>query len=162
MAADYLVSSLQPLTMDGPPPITVEEYRRLCREQLGENAFSKIEETWRDIDTQLRNAIATERARARGEDPAKWRRQARGCSLFWADRIAAAFQETDPAVRDRLLDRVRWDAAGELVPPSAPLSVAAAFAYLLRLEIAQRRSSMSTDGGNRAFDRLAAEAMPSE
>lgn len=169
MAADYLISSLQPLAFDAPAPCTREQFLEACRGQIGERHAMAIAAlmdgraersmptaaAWSDIDAQMRNAAAAERARARGEDPAKWRRPADGCSLFWAGRVQAAFQERDPAKRDRLLDQARWDAAGELVPPAAPLSVAAAYAYGIRLAIAIRRQKLSSDAGNALFDALA-------
>ncbi len=156
MAADYLISSLQPLDIDGPAPYTMEQFRAMCRDQLGENPFPAAQAAWADLDTQLRNAIAAERARARGLDPAKWRRPAEGCSLYWANRVAAAFQEKNPAARERLLDLVRWDAAGELTPVAAPLSAAAALTYAIRLEIVIRRRAVSAAAGNATFDRLTA------
>ena len=199
MAADYLVSSLQPLALDGPPPYTAEQFLGLCRGQLSAADVAALETLlvpasgspssasgspssasglanasasvlsdassrhcnrilarWLDLDTQLRNAIAAERARLHGQDAARWRRPAEGCSLFWANRAAAAFQEKDPARRERLLDQVRWDAAGELTPPTAPLSAAAVFTYAIRLAIALRRAARDTAAGNDAFTRLTA------
>lgn len=176
MAADYLISSLQPLDLDGAAPYTLAQFLAACREQLparvaaaiaavaGADAPSadsaavgwSVARQWLDLDTQLRNAIAAERARARGLDAAKWRRPAAGCSLYWANRVAQAFQESDPARRDRQLDLVRWDAAGELTPPAAPLSAAAALTYALRLALVIRRQAISTAAGNAAFDQLAA------
>ena len=180
MAADYLVSSLQPLEIDGPPPYTAEQFLGLCRSQLTAADAAAIEELlvsvpgaaasapgdvpsghhtlarWRDLDAQLRNAIAVERARLRGQDAARWRRPVEGCSLFWANRAAAAFQEKDPARRERLLDQVRWDAAGELTPPAAPLSKEAVFTYAIRLAIVLRRAARDTEAGNGVFNRLTA------
>ena len=177
MAADYLVSSLQPLEIDGPPPYTAEQFLGLCRSQLTEADVVAIEALlasesgvalgdvpsghrtlarWRDLDAQLRNAIAVERARLRGQDAARWRRPVEGCSLFWANRAAAAFQEKDPARRERLLDKVRWDAAGELTPPAAPLSTGAVFTYAIRLAIVLRRAARDTEAGNGVFNRLTA------
>ena len=206
MAADYLVSSLQPLALDGPPPYTAEQFLGLCRGQLSAADVAALETLlvpasgspssasgspssasgspssasglanasasvlsdassrhrnrilarWLDLDTQLRNAIAAERARLHGQDAARWRRPAEGCSLFWANRAAAAFQEKDPARRERLLDQVRWDAAGELTPPTAPLSAAAVFTYAIRLAIVLRRAARDTAAGNDAFTRLTA------
>ena len=158
MAADYLIASLQPLDLDGPAPYTEAQFAEMCREQLGPDPFKAHAARWADLDAQLRNAVAAERARARGDDPAKWRRPVRGCSPYWANRVAAAFQETNPAARERLLDRVWWDAAGELVPPAAPLSAAAAFAYAIRLALVVRRRAASAEAGNAVFDRLAAAA----
>ena len=169
MAADYLVSSLQPLALDGPPPYAAEQFLGLCRGQLSakdveavaavmadEPSAHPLAAKWLDLDTQLRNAIAAERARLHGQDAARWRRPAEGCSLFWANRAAAAFQEKDPARRERLLDQVRWDAAGELTPPTAPLSAAAVFTYAIRLAIVLRRAARDTAAGNDAFTRLTA------
>lgn len=172
MAADYLISSLQPLALDGPAPYTMERFLEMCRDQLTAGQAEAIAAVvasptsalpatgiaadWRDLDGQLRNAIAAERARIRGVDSAKWRHAVDGCSVYWANRVTTAFQEKDPAKRDRQLDQVRWDAAGELVPPAAPLSAAAALAYAVRLAIVLRRQALSADAGNAVFDRLTA------
>ncbi len=156
MSADYLVSSLQPLTLNGPAPYTMARFREMCVDQLGPEPFKGLEARWADLDGQLRNAIAAERARARGLDPAKWRHPVEGCSVYWTNRVTAAFQEKDPAKREELLDQIRWDAAEELITPSAPLSRAAAYVYAIRLEIVLRRRSVSIDAGNATFDRLTA------
>jgi len=168
MAADYLVSSLQPLTLDGRAPYTAAQFLDLCRSQLSAAdatavaavmectpSAHPIAERWRDLDTQIRNVIASERARLHGRDAAKWRRPARGCSIYWANRASAAFQEKDPVGREDLLDRIRWDAAGELVPPAAPLSTAAAFAYAIRLGIVLNRSARDSSAGKDVFERIA-------
>lgn len=171
MAADYLISSLQPLTLNGAAPYTAAQFLELCRAQLNArqaNALAAILQDqpiaspsgpaalWVDLCTQLRNAIAAERARAKGLDPAKWRHPVDGCSLYWANRVQAAFQEKDPAKRDLLLDQVWWDAAGELTPPAAPLSAAAAFTYAIRLARVLRRQALSAPAGNKVFDDLTA------
>lgn len=169
MAADYLVSSLQPLALDGPPPYTAEQFLDLCRGQLTAKDAEAVAAVmadapsshplvsrWRDLDAQLRNTIAAERARLHGQDAARWRRPVEGCSLFWTNRAAAAFQEKDPARRERLLDQLRWDAAGELVPPAAPLSTAAVFAYAIRLAVVLRRAARDAAAGNEVFNRLTA------
>ena len=172
MAADYLISSLQPLALDGPAPYTMERFLEMCRDQLTAGQAEAIAAVvasptsalpatgiaadWRDLDGQLRNAIAAERARIRGVDSAKWRHAVDGCSVYWANRVTTAFQEKDPAKRDRLLDQVRWDAAEELTPAASPLSVGAAFTYAIRLEIVIRRNAISAQAGNETFDRLTA------
>ncbi len=173
MAADYLIASLPPLALDGPAPLSMERFLAACREQLGEKTTAGIEaalacvpsshpvaERWRDLETQLRNASAAERARLAGQDPSKWRRPAEGCALYWTNRVTAAFQEKDPAKRERLLDQVRWDAAGELTPAASPLSAAAAFTYAIRLAISIRRTALVTDAGNEVFNRLTAASAP--
>lgn len=177
MAADYLVSSLQPLAIDGAAPCTRATFLALCRDQLGERHARAIEgvmdgvapdsavdtpcaSAWRDLDAQLRNAAAAERARSLGSDPSRWRRVVEGCSLYWAGRVQTAFQEKNPARRNRMLDQVRWDAAGELVPPASPLSAEAVYAYAVRLAIVLRRQTLSAEAGNAVFDALSAAARP--
>jgi len=158
MAADFLVASLPSLAFDGPAPCTRAAFDAACRAQLGEDPFRALAPRWADLETQLRNALAAERARALGQDAAAWRRPAAGCSLYWANRVAAAFQEKDPAKRETLLDRVWWDAAGEMTPVASPLSVGAAFTYSLRLDIVLKRAAVQIDAGNAIFDRLTASA----
>ena len=161
MAADYLISSLPSVPFDGPAPMKTSEFLARCRAELGyeplaEGDASATARRWRDLDTQMRNAAAAERAKALGVDAGKYRRAASGCSLYWQNRISAAFSEHDPLRRQNALDRVYWDAAEELVPAASPLSAAAAYAYRIRLEIAERRSSVSAEEGNKVFDGITA------
>lgn len=144
MSVDYIVSSLPTLTFGAPAPISWERFAELAGSDV-------IPATWRDLEIQLRNAVAE----ARGGENSK--RPAHGCSLFWKNRVLACFQEKDVLKRDELLDKVWWDAAGELTPPSAPLGAGALATYAIRLKIALKRSKISTEAGNASFDRLTAE-----
>lgn len=146
MSVDYIVSSLPTLAFGQPAPLSWERFSEITAGQPDPTALA----AWSDLETQLRNAIAE----ARGGE--RFKRAAVGCSLFWKNRILACFQERDVAKRDELLDRVWWDAAGELTPPSAPLGAGALATYAIRLKIALRRSKISRDLGNAAFDRLTA------
>jgi hypothetical protein len=160
MSADYFVSSLPPLAFDAPAPLTLAQFDARCREALGDDPFSGHADAWRDLDAQMRNAAAEERARLQGADAQKWCRPAAGVSLFWQNRIRAAFQQRDPGARERLLDKVRWDAAGEMTPPTAPLSRGAALTYRIRLEIVLKRQALSREAGDAVFDRLTAASKP--
>ena len=145
MSVDYTFASLQPLTFDGPAPYTWEAFVAL----MPDGRPPAISARWTDLETQLRNAMAT----ARGGEA--YCRPARGCDLYWRDRVTAAFQEKDPLRRETLLDRIWWDAAGELTPVSAPLSHGALETYAIRLKIALKRNAISKEAGGAAFDRLA-------
>lgn len=155
MPLDYIVASLQPLAFDAPPPYTAEQFAAIAGD-------IEIPPEWLDLESQIRNAIAEERARlnnARGAgetDASKWKHPAEGCSVFWANRARAACAEKDPMKRDTALDRVFWDAAGELTPPTSPLSRGALQTYSIRLAIAIRRAARSTEAGNAALDKLLA------
>ncbi len=146
MSVDYIVASLPTLSFDAPPTLTQASFDAKVAE-FGE----VIPDTWRDLETQLKNAIAE----ARGGE--KYKRVAKGCSLYWKNRILAAFQERNIAKRETLLDEVWWDAAGELTPSTSPLSKGALATYAIRLKIALKRAKISKTKGNEAFDRLTAE-----
>lgn len=145
MSTDYIVASLPALVFGANAPLSWE---RFC-EIAGDGATPPP--SWTDLETQLRNAVAE----ARGGE--RFRRPADGCSVYWKNRIAACFQESDVARRDELLDQVWWDAAGELTPPASPLGKGALATYAVRLKIVLRREKISTEAGNAAFDRLTAE-----
>ena len=144
MTVDYIVASLPTLAFGAPPPMSWAKFV----ETAGEDVIPK---SWKDLEIQLRNAQAEAR------DGEKYRRPAEGCSLYWKNRVLACFQEKDVMKRDELLDRVWWDAAGELTPPAAPLGEGALATYAIRLKIALKRTKISKDAGNAAFDRLTAE-----
>ena len=149
MTTDYIVSSLPALSFGAPAPMSWEKFAATCG---GEEALRGLGgDAWADLETQLRNAAAE----ARGGE--KFKRPADGCSLYWRDRVLACFQEKDVLRRDELVDRVWWDAAGELASPASPLGKGALAAYAVRLKIAIRRDGISSENGNKAFDRLTAE-----
>ena len=149
MSIDFIVASLPTLAFDAPAPITWEKFLETAGAETVTRALADL--GWSDLETQLRNALAE----ARGG--AQYARPATGCSLYWKNRVLACFQEKDIARRETLLDRVWWDAAGELTAVSAPLGRGALATYALRLQIALKRSLRSAEKGNAAFDRLTAE-----
>ena len=146
MSIDYIVSSLPTLAFNAPAPISWEKFT-----EGGGAVPAPQAKAWTDLETQLRNAVAE----ARGGE--RFKRPADGCSLYWKNRVLSCFQEKDVAKRDELLDRVWWDAAGELTPPANPLGAGALATYAIRLKIALKRSLISKESGNASFDRLTAE-----
>ena len=150
MSVDYIVSSLPSLAFGAPAPISWERFIACCGDERLVSG-SLEDGGWADLETQLRNAMAEAR---NGE---RYKRPATGCSLYWRNRILACFQEGDVLKRDELIDRVWWDAAAELTPPSAPLGRGALATYAIRLRLALKRTKISAEAGNAAFDRLTAE-----
>ena len=144
MSTDYIVSSLPTLAFGAPAPLSWERFVEIAGDDC-------VPSAWTDLETQLRNAVAE----ARGGE--RFKRPADGCSLYWKNRVLACFQVSDVATRDELLDRTWWDAAGELTPPSEPLGKGALATYAIRLKIALKRTKISRESGNAAFDRLTAE-----
>ena len=154
LPVDYIVSSLQPLAFDGPAPYGWNDFLALMPD--GFDVPDAVAGTgslrWRELETQLRNAMAA----ARGGE--KHSRPVSGCNLYWQNRITAAFQEKNPLKRESLIDRVWWDAAGELTPVSAPLSKGALETYAIRLKIVLKRNRIEKDAGDAVFDKLTATA----
>lgn len=146
MTTDYIVSSLPTLAFDAPAPMAMDEFEALAGDRTGPALAA-----WADIETQLRNALVEARG---GAD--RFKRPADGCSVYWKKRILDCFAEKDVAKRDEMIDRVWWDAAGELTDVAAPLGEGALATYAVRLGIAIKRTSISKDEGNAAFNRLAA------
>ncbi len=147
MTTDYIVSSLPTLIFDQPPALSWEQFL----ERTGVDGDFPLPAKWVDLETQMKNAIAE----ARGGE--KYKRPASGCSLFWRNRVLAAFQEKDPLKRETILDKIWWEAADELIDLTSPLGRGALAAYAVRLKIALKRARISPEAGNAAFDRLTAE-----
>jgi len=144
MSIDYIVSSLPTLSFGAPAPISWERFCEIAGEDV-------VPGEWTDLETQLRNAQAEARGGESNAHPAN------GCSLYWKNRILACFQEKDVFKREELLDKVWWEAAEELTPPASPLGKGALATYAIRLKIALKRSKISAEAGNAAFDRLTQE-----
>jgi len=144
VTTDYIVSSLPSLAFGVPAPISWERFCAIAGEDI-------VPANWNDLETQLRNAMAEARNGENAKHPAS------GCSLFWKNRILACFQEKDVLKRDELIDKVWWDAAAELTNVTSPLGRGALATYAIRLKIALKRTKISAEAGNAAFDRLTAE-----
>ena len=150
MSIDYIVSSLPALRFGEKAPLTWAKFVDMVG---GDHRGAPlVPRSWSDLETQLKNAMAE--ARGGGE---KYARPATGCSVYWKNRVLACFQEKDVLKRDEMLDKVWWDAAGELTPAASPLGSGALATYAVRLKIALKRDLINTAEGNATFDRLTAE-----
>ena len=153
MSIDAIVAGLPALAFGDAAPISWDAFLERCGDEAARVVRSLREGAWADLETQLRNAMVD----ARGGD-AKYRRAADGCSLYWRDRVRACFQETDVLKRDELLDRVWWDAAGEMTPPASPLGRGALVTYAVRLGIVLKRGAISEEKGAAALDRMTSQS----
>ena len=168
MSYDYFAATLPALHFDRAPAMTEDEFRALCREHMTARDVAAIcallgcgasdhpyVVAWRNGETQVRNAAAKLRAaKLPGADAARWLQEHTGFSVFIQSGVAAAFQEADPMKRERALDLLRWNLAGELAGFDT-LSAEAVFAYAVRLGILLRRAKADAAKGR---DRLLALA----
>ncbi|MGI5869988.1 MAG: DUF2764 family protein [Kiritimatiellia bacterium] len=153
MSYHYFAATLPGLQFGREPTMTAEAFRAQCQEHMSARdcavVFALLDggasdhpyaRAWRNGETQLRNAVAKLRAtKLRGADPAPWLREHRGVDVRIENRVAAAFQEADPLKRERALDQLRWDLAGEIAGYDT-LSAEAVFAYAVRLGILLRQA----------------------
>ncbi len=175
MSANYLLASLPSLSLDMPPTLTAEGFVALCEEQLGAHEAEAVRailddavesahpfvKTWRDKDTQLRNAIVVRRASKAGVDGTRWLREAEGCDLWLRDAVENAFQAGDPLDSQTAMDRLRWTIAEDLAGPD-PLAGAAVFAYAVKLRITLRRARYRQEPGKERLTAIVDAAAPRE
>jgi hypothetical protein len=158
----YLVASLPALKMEETPSLDMDMFRILCRQHLSETDLATLDavldETerlpsqhpfataWRNMTRQVRNAIARQRATRFQRDPSPYLRTHEGFDVWIEHAVAEAFQRPNPLERQRSLDRLLWDRAGELAAGD-PFSGAAVFAYAVRLQLVERWSAMDEEAG---------------
>lgn len=163
----YLVASLPSLRMEDPPPITLDLFRSLCGKHLSEADLTAMESAldeagrtpaahpfvaaWRNTCTQIRNAVARQRATRLQRDVTPCLRPHEGFDVWIESAVSEAFQRPNPLERQRALDRLLWERAGE-ISAGDPFAPAAVFAYAVRLQIAERWAAMNDDSGMQAVN----------
>jgi hypothetical protein len=169
----FFAATLPLLSMEGPPPFSMVEFRARCTEHLtaddsealaavmGDTAGAATSHgfvrKWRDLDTAVRNAVARARAARLQRDAAPYLRPQAGVDVQLEKGVADAFQKTSPLDRERALDRLVWnrldDAAGH-----DPFDGKAILAYAVRLRILERWSRLDESAGKRVvMERVATQ-----
>jgi hypothetical protein len=146
MSVDYIVASLPELHFAEKAPISWEDFLARAGDCLDLGGFDELE-------TEIRNAMAEARS---GEE---FKRGSKTVSLYWKNRTLACFQEQDVARRERMLDKVWWDAAAELTDVTSPLGKGALATYAVRLKIALKYSRLSGEEGARVLERAISPAI---
>lgn len=168
MSYAYFASTLPLLVLEGPPPFTAEAFLARCQEQLSAEHVEAVRAlmgqgdsrhpfvvAWRNRETQFRNAIVKARvAKRQGVDAGPWLREHGGFDVWVEHGVVAAFQATDPLKRERALDQILWQLAGELAGPE-PLTAQAIFAYAIRLQMTIRWSKVDATRGLERMMKLA-------
>lgn len=162
MSYYYFIASLPALVM-GQTPISDEVFRARCEAELSprdyrtvlvmddiplpenvvQNSFAN---TWNDLETQLRNAIAKMRASKRQTDAARVLRSHGGYATIIEDHVESAWSHANPLERERSLDTLRWKLLDDLTGPD-PFSFNVILAYAVKRKIAERWSMLDEDAG---------------
>lgn len=162
----YLVAGLPTLLFDEPPPITPAELTSRGEAWLEPDEASDVRaalagrlagartpglRAWREQETELRNAVARQRAARRRADAGPYLRPARDWSAFIERGVAEAFQKPQPLERELALDRLRWALLDDF-PGIDPFGFAAVAAYALKLALVQRWHGLTAERGRAALD----------
>jgi len=162
MSLTYLIASLPFLQFGNPPTLQPEELLRIARDHLspadwetlkdlletgGQQAPHSFARQWRNLETQIRNAIASARAQRLKRPVEPYLKSVSGTlRLDIPTAVEEAFQTPSPLERERKLDRCRWRLLEEMAGPD-PFTLEALFAYALRLRIAIRWANLQPETG---------------
>lgn len=157
----FLAASLPMLHRDAKPPFSAESLWERSREHLrpahartlravldGISTPHPFAKALHEAETQLRNAVARQRARRLERDPAPHLRRAGGGYRVDIERaVEAAFNASvNPREREALLDGLRWNLAEEFAGFN-PFSESFVFAYAVKLRILEKRARENPDKG---------------
>lgn len=165
----FLIASLPELQLELPAPMTVAEFDDICQAELGKDKFaaltafdgtvtpefrgegplSDLYNAYGKFELYLRNRIARRRADKAGEqlelpDPPEYYGE--------YDFAAAALANTaDPAERELIVDRLRWNFLEEQLL-CREFSFEALCAYRLKLAIVNKYRDRKLEPGRKNFD----------
>lgn len=161
MSFYYFVASLPSLSLTGPPPIEIEEFRADARRILDPATADEVDvllggdlaclksdfaARWRAAETQLRNALARTRAVQLDLDPTPHQKPYIGFSNYIEQAVVEAFAKSNPLERELSLDRFRWSLLDEWAR-GEPFGEAMVFAYALKLKMTHRWALLNDETG---------------
>jgi len=168
----FLMASLPMLAFNTPPAIAEDAFLERCREQLappdlatlldlwerdGGGADHPFTRGWRNLDAQVRNAVARERGQRSGRDPQAYLRSAEGLDVRVRTRVQEAFSRPTPLEREQELERLRWALADELAGLD-PFALDAVLAYALKLKSAWLWARLDAQAGRRRVEEYVSQA----
>jgi hypothetical protein len=162
----YFGSSLPGLSMESPPPFSMDAFLEQCDEQLSAKDLQALDELlgdrpsrhpfvreWQARETQLRNALARIRASRLQRNADGFLREHDDYDLYAEEAAEEAYSELGPLERERFLDQFRWEQADELSRKEA-FSAAAIFAYALKLRFAARWAGLDPEAGSERVEAI--------
>jgi hypothetical protein len=108
-------------------------------------------EAWNNIETQLRNAVARQRAHKLGVDAREYLQPHDGFSGTIEAMVTDAFTRNDPVELEQELDRARWQMAVELIGLD-PFAFEKVLAYGIQLKIVERWNRMDVHAGKEKLE----------
>jgi hypothetical protein len=149
------------------PPMTLEELRDACR-MLQEQDRQEVEYVladrldeaqsvfagrWRQVQTQLRDAVARIRAGHRNVDAAGYSRPFQGYDVSIERDVEEAWTRPTPLEREQALDRLRWRLLDEL-SLDQPFGLPTILAFALQLKMLIRWVELEEETGRKRLETL--------
>jgi hypothetical protein len=168
MSYYYFAASLPMLTLDQPPPLSVEEFRHQCASHLSAHDLSAMEtllggaptgtthpftRRWQTADSHLRNALVRTRAERMRKDAGVYTREAEGIDTAIDREVADAYSRPTPLEREKALDQIRWSRL-EAIGGLDPFTAEAVLAYGIQLTILERWARMDKESGAATVESL--------
>ncbi len=164
----YLAASLPAVTLDAPPPMTLDAFRDTCARHLSPSDNAALDalltgddaktdhpfvRAWRHRETQLRCTLARLRAARQHRDATPYLRDFDGYDVSLEHAASDAFLRGTPLDREQALDRARWKVIEELAGHDT-FSGSAILAYALKLKTAIRWAAMDEKAGQETTESL--------
>jgi len=164
----FFAATLPVLSLDNPPPLSSERFRKLCAEHLSTNDLRALDEiltptfgdskhsfvrAWRHREIQLRNALARTRAARLSTNAASYLKDHEGYDTYIEKTASDAFSKTNPLDRELALDKFRWSQIEDLAGYDC-FSTRPILAYALKLRLAERWAAMTEEKGGSVVDEM--------
>ena len=159
--AVYITASLPFLKFGDPPPFPISELRNRCsavmtEEELatfdslvnGEECDDPFASAYMAHEIQLKNVVGHARAASWGPEVRFSERQFPGYDVTFAKMVSEAYAKQNPLEREQELDKTRFWLVDELARGED--SMAAVYAFVIKLKICERWSRISAEAGNAA------------
>ena len=163
----YTSASLPMVSFEQAPPVTAEYFLETCKYTLKDADYKILISAlllpeagsdfpavskWRSWETTLRNELARLRAQNTGFDADEFIKE---CDFMTGAYSAAkdALSAADPAAGEYLLDKARWTFLDEL-ELGHHFDLTKLVVYYLKLQIAERRSAMTKENGEKKYEEL--------
>ena len=165
MAHYYLVSSLIPLTLEGSPPYTPEDFLSSCRDMLARKDAIALEHVfhgrlesvnhpfikeWKKLEYRLKNALVRARTARMKLSPEPYLRNDAAIDAATENAVTEAMNKPNPLEKELALDRYRWKILEELTP-IINFDLSAIFSYAIKLKMVIRWNGMADEKGNGRF-----------
>jgi len=158
----YLVSSLIPLTLEGAPPCTPEDFLSSCKDMLARKDAIALEHVfhdrlelvshpfikeWKRREYQIKNALVRARTTRMKLSPEPYLRNDTAPDAATENAVTEAMNKPNPLEKEFALDRYRWKILEELTP-IINFDVSAIFSYAIKLKMVIRWNGMTDEKGN--------------